>query len=114
MKTPVLALATALTLLALVDGAVAQTPKPGGKITIGITNALRQLDPHKTIQGEDYPPTFWMYNGLTRVLRDRTVAPDLATSWKSTPDLKRWTVSLRKGVLFHNGREMVADDVVAS
>src|SRR6266571_8834753 len=102
MKTRVFAVATGMMLVALADCAIAQTPKPGGKITIGITNALRQLDPHKTNAGEDYPPTFWMYNGLTRVLRDRTVVPDLATSWKSTPDLKKWTVSLRTGVLFHN------------
>jgi peptide/nickel transport system substrate-binding protein len=114
MKTRALVLATAMLLGTAGDGALAQMPKPGGRITIGIANALRQLDPHKTNQGEDYPPTFWMYNGLTRVLRDRTVVPDLATGWKSTPDLRKWTVSLRKGVLFHNGREMVADDVVAS
>lgn len=116
MKTRIFAVATAMMmmLVALADSALAQTPKPGGKITIGIANALRQLDPHKTNQGEDYPPTFWMFNGLTRVLRDRSVVPDLATGWKSTPDLKKWTVSLRKGVLFHNGREMVGDDVVAS
>ena len=28
-------------------------------------------------------------------------------------DLKQWTFTLRRGVKFHNGREMVADDIVA-
>jgi peptide/nickel transport system substrate-binding protein len=44
---------------------------------------------------------------------DLSVGPDLAESWTSTEDLKQWTFTLRRGVKFHNGREMVADDVIA-
>jgi peptide/nickel transport system substrate-binding protein len=95
-------------------GGSAQTPKRGGKITIGITVAVRQLDPHKMNSGDEYPLSFWMYNGLTRLREDGNAEPDLATEWKPNDDLTRWTVKLRKGVLFHNGREMTSEDVAAS
>jgi len=35
----------------------------------------------------------------------------LATRWESSPDYKRWTFYLRKGVKFHNGDEVTAEDV---
>jgi peptide/nickel transport system substrate-binding protein len=40
------------------------------------------------------------------------VEPELAERWEYTPDLKTWTFHLRKGVKFHHGRELAADDVV--
>jgi peptide/nickel transport system substrate-binding protein len=38
--------------------------------------------------------------------------PMLATSWKHNGDGSVWTFTLRKGVKFHNGAAMTADDVV--
>src|ERR1700722_9366993 len=38
--------------------------------------------------------------------------PMLATSWKHNGDGTVWTFTLRKGVKFHNGAAMTADDVV--
>jgi peptide/nickel transport system substrate-binding protein len=38
--------------------------------------------------------------------------PQLAESWDVSSDLKQVTVSLRKGVMYHSGREFTADDVV--
>ena len=61
------------------EASLAQEPQQGGTLAVGIINALRQLDPHKTNQSEDYAPPFWLFNGLTRVERDRSVSPDLAT-----------------------------------
>lgn len=40
------------------------------------------------------------------------IVPGLAESWEITEDGKTYTFHLREGVLFHNGEELTADDVV--
>jgi peptide/nickel transport system substrate-binding protein len=40
--------------------------------------------------------------------------PALATSWKPNADASVWTFALRKGVTFHTGKQMTADDVAYS
>lgn len=45
---------------------------------------------------------------------DLTLEPCLATSWRPNQDGTVWTFTLRKGVKFHSGGEMKAEDVVAT
>lgn len=42
------------------------------------------------------------------------VEPLLATEWSTSPDGLTWTFEIRRGVRFHTGREMTAEDVEAS
>src|SRR6266446_808325 len=42
---------------------------------------------------------------------DNVTRPMLAESWTAGEDLKSWTFSLRKGVMWHNGEELVADHI---
>lgn len=82
-------------------------------LRIGIGTTLTNLDPMKTTIGDEYIYDNLVFNGLTRMREDLSVEPDLAESWKYSDDLKTWTFALRKGVKFHNGSEMTADDVIA-
>jgi peptide/nickel transport system substrate-binding protein len=52
-----------------------------------------------------------LFEGLTFMQKDFTVAPSLAESWTVSPDGTVFTFKIRKGVQFHNGREMAAADV---
>jgi peptide/nickel transport system substrate-binding protein len=86
----------------------------GGILRIVVGTNLRNLDVAKTTLGEEYIYDLLVFNGLTRLKEDLTLEPELAESWTYSEDLKVWTFKLRPGVKFHNGREMVADDVVAT
>src|SRR6516164_2565711 len=44
-----------------------------------------------------------VYETLTKIKEDGSVAPLLAESWQASPDLKTYTFKLRKGVKFQNG-----------
>ena len=83
-------------------------------LRIGISTSLNTLDPLITTLGDEYIYDILVFNGLTRMREDLSIEPDLAESWSSSEDLTRWTFHLRRGVKFHNGQELVADDVVAT
>ncbi len=42
----------------------------------------------------------------------RVLVPGVATNWKVSPDGRTWTVTIRKGVLFHDGKPVTAEDVL--
>ena len=91
---------------------IADNPKSGGTLRIGVFIPQDRLDvrdlmipalvPASTMI---YDPLFgWGENGYENLI------PALATEYE-TKDYKSWTFRLRKGVKFHNGREMTAEDV---
>lgn len=53
-----------------------------------------------------------VFEGLTRIKEDGTVAPALAESWMVSEDGLVYEFQLREGVRFHDGTEFNADDVV--
>ncbi|NGO50826.1 ABC transporter substrate-binding protein [Allomesorhizobium camelthorni] len=95
--------------------AYADTPKKGGRIrAAGYSSGTTDtLDPAKSSLSTDYVRCTSFYNGLTRL--DETLAPqmELAESF-DTDDAVTWTVKLRKGVTFHDGKTLTADDVIYS
>ena len=102
----------ALAGLALLAGA---RPEPaaaqsGGTMRIHMATDIQQLDPHLVTAWNDYCPWESMFSSLTALDRDFQPVPDLAQSW-TQPDPKTYVFQLRKGVLFHSGREMKAADV---
>lgn len=55
-----------------------------------------------------------IFDGLVQFDQTLTITPALAQFWKASRDGLTWTFILRKGVKFHHGREVTADDVVYS
>lgn len=54
------------------------------------------------------------YNSLLKWDNDYNVVGDLAESWEVADDEVTWTFNLKKGVKFHNGKEMTAHDFEAT
>lgn len=84
----------------------------GGTLKVCVSSNINTLDPAKTKIGEEYIVNFLVFSGLTELQNDGQLKPDLAESWTRSDDLKTWTFSLRKGVKWHHGREVDADDVL--
>src|SRR5918992_311881 len=97
----------------LVDGAAAgkRHPQRGGILNYGPSIDVAGIDPHIQNQNQYHQATASMYNGLTDIDQRGNIVPSLAESWESNKELTAWTFRLRKGVLFHNGRELDAEAV---
>lgn len=91
----------------------AAEPKSGGSITIAISQDLDQsLDPHTSTSAGKREIFFNIFEGLVKADPDGNFVPALAESYEISDDATVFTFHLRKGVKFHNGSEMTAEDVV--
>ena len=84
---------------------------------MGITNRLPHFDLHQSGTYNNLGSMGCMFDNLIR--RDprdggKTIIPDLAHSWEIAKDRKTYTFFLRKGVQFHDGAELTAEDVKAT
>ncbi|MDE2197752.1 MAG: ABC transporter substrate-binding protein [Rhodospirillales bacterium] len=95
--------------------AAAETPKTGGSIRVAgySSGTTDTVDPARQSLSTDYVRCNMFYNGLTALDANLTPQPVLAESFESA-DARVWTLKLRKGVEFHDGATMTADDVVYS
>ncbi|RYF46499.1 MAG: ABC transporter substrate-binding protein, partial [Comamonadaceae bacterium] len=122
-RRDVLAMLTACGMQATVAGSIAglataahaQTPRRGGRIRVaGATaSANDTLDPAKQSNQTDYSRCNMLYNGLTSLDATLSPQPALAESF-NTQDAKTWVFTLRKGVVFHDGKALSPADVVFS
>ena len=86
-------------------------PQQGGILNYGSRIDVSGLDAHRHNQNHQTNATAAMYDGLTDIDQRGNLVPSLAESWEPNKDLSAWTFRLRKGVLFHNGRELDAEAV---
>jgi len=68
-------------------------------------------DPHKVPAASSVRVYALIYDSLTKLDESMNIVPNLAEKWEVAPDGKTITMSLHKGVKFHNGKDMTADDV---
>ena len=95
---------------------LAATPKKGGRIRAGIAHGSTtdSLDPGTYENGYMNNLNYAIHNQIGEVQADGSLAPELAESWEPSNGAASWVFNLRKGVEFHNGKTLTADDVVAS
>ncbi|MEM7207250.1 MAG: ABC transporter substrate-binding protein [Pseudomonadota bacterium] len=95
---------------------VAATPKKGGSIRMAsnLHGPDDQLDPPVFTSTIDYTRGRATYNSLTQLPDNLVPQPDLAESFEPNADATEWTFKIRKGVEFHDGSKLTADDVVYS
>lgn len=79
--------------------AMALEPSPGLDPTGGAASSIAEVSLYN------------IYETLTKINPDGSVAPLLAESWEVSPDLTTYTFKLKRGVKFHNGEPFNAQAV---
>jgi peptide/nickel transport system substrate-binding protein len=106
----------ALLALALMIGAYgfARASSPQGQLTWGVhvTLAPTWFDPAET-PGiiTPYMVLYALHDALAKPMPGQPLAPSLAESWSASEDALTYEFVLRRGVKFHNGDEVTAEDV---
>lgn len=123
----VLALGTSICAIALAPlvlkrpislGSGTQSPAPDREAGSVYRRPLGQdpetLDPARITDTYGRAVSQQIFDGLVQFDQTLAIKPALAEFWRASRDGLTWTFELRKGVKFHHGREVVADDVVYS
>ncbi|MBW2060068.1 MAG: ABC transporter substrate-binding protein [Deltaproteobacteria bacterium] len=106
--------------------AVAAEPKRGGTVNACIGWLIQTPDPHRWGGGWARRHMSLVYEGLTqptsmgdrlKAIQEKSIAavgdvkPMLAESWEIENNGKRYVFHLKKGVKFHNGKELDSEDI---
>ncbi len=127
-KRALLLLAAALTLSVSLYGCTGDTqpsesptasaqsgePSYGGSVTVGISQDLDSLDPHKAVAAGSSEVLFNIFEGLVKASSDGEVREAVASDYQVSEDGLTYTFTLREGVTFHNGDPVTVEDVVYS
>lgn len=106
-----LALGTLSAASALLPGH-AQAQSARDTLILGMTLEPPVLDPTVSAASAVAEVTLYnVYETLTRINSDGRVTPLLAESWEVAPDLRTYTMRLRRDVRFHNGEPLTAETV---
>lgn len=90
-----------------------ETPEQGGSLRVGITGggAADTVDAHVPLSTGDAARLFNLYDTLFAYDSDYQLQPSLAESAEPNETGDEWTVTLRSGVVFHDGRPLTSADV---
>ena len=99
----------ALLAVLLLSGCTGQRDDPNA-IVVAMTNAVVDLDPRVGADEASQKAQQLIYNSLVHIDNSLRVVPELAESLEH-PDELTYVTKLRRGVRFHNGRELTAEDV---
>jgi len=88
--------------------------KKGGIISLGVAGggAADTIDPAKANVDADLARTYNLYDPLLQRDADYTRALNLAEEIEPGPGATTFTIRLRDGVEFHNGKTLTADDLL--
>jgi peptide/nickel transport system substrate-binding protein len=104
-----------LSIALLAAGMLAMAAPVGAaaELKIGLAADVSSLDPHYLNIAPNISLASHLFDTLVLVDADGKLIPGLAASWRAVDDTT-WEFTLRRGVRFHDGSEMTADDVLFS
>ncbi len=94
------------------QGRPSTEPAVGGTYIEGVVGGHRHFDPLLATTPIDRDVARLVFTGLTRTDRSGEIVPDLASDVSVGEDGKVWTIAIRDDARWHDGRPVVADDVL--
>lgn len=88
----------------------ADKPKRGGTLTMAIEKELILMNPLVGTRSTDQSIRELMFQSLLALDEKGNLQPKLAESWDISKDGRVYTFKMRRGVKFHSGQEMTAED----
>ena len=85
-----------------------------GTLRFGLYKDASTLNPYVNTRSTDHDIRTLLYEPLLTLDPKFNVKPHLAESWEISKDATELRLQLRKGVRFHNGKELTAEDVLWS
>jgi peptide/nickel transport system substrate-binding protein len=94
--------------------APAGKPKRGGTLVLGASggSSTDTLDALNIVNGVDFARVYQLYDSLVAFDENALPKLQLAESIEPNADATVWTIRLRSGVTWHNGKAFTADDVI--
>src|SRR5688572_6751773 len=111
-RTSLVACAMAACIAALPHYAHAQKRSP--TLIFGQEATPPTLDPHFSTSLSTRNVAMNIFEQLVTRDENNAVIPEIADSWKISPDGLTYTFKIRTGLKFHNGKDLTAADVKAS
>ena len=99
--------------LALCAALLALGPARAADLRIGMSADVTSIDPHFVNITPNNNVAWHIFEALTHVDENARLIPGLAESWRAV-DPTTWEFKLRRGVKFHDGTELTAEDVAFS
>jgi ABC-type transport system substrate-binding protein len=93
---------------------IATDPERGGTLRLATFSDLRSLEPATAMDTESQPYLNLLFAGLVDYGPSGEIVTDLAERFEIAGDGRTYRFVLRRGVRFHDGEELVADDVKRS
>ena len=91
----------------------APAPAAAQELKIAVAADVTSIDPHFFNLFPNNNIAEHIFDKLVQMDPDSRMIPGIATSWKAI-DATTWEYKLRKGVKFHDGSELTAEDVAFS
>jgi peptide/nickel transport system substrate-binding protein len=93
------------------DVAVAQSPRRGGQLRVGLESDPPNMDPHQSVAAVDRQVYQNLFDKLVDINQQIEIVPMLAASWAVTNNGRTYTFRLRPNVVFHDGTPFNAEAV---
>ena len=94
----------------------ADAPKKGGTLRLGMAggSASDSLDPRTYSDAIPIAIANQIFNGFIDIDEQGNAQGELLESWETKPGAAEWVFNVRKGIEFHSGKKLDADDIIYS